>query len=259
MTAHTVVVASDIHFPHHHEKLWKNFKRFLRDAKPAHLILAGDLVDLVQLSIFEQPEDALSSGIDEIRIAAKQINSLLEFCPVTIMPGNHEDRWRRAIFGNRQRALKGAVGLTFREQFYAQGLDKSISFKEENLEFPGLWVGSRALLVRHGDKQSSRFGTQAIANKALRETPTISTLVGHHHRAELQARTVLGETLFSIANPHMSGTHDYNPWPNWQRGFTVFDFYGERRLADCKKFTPHLVVCDDEGSFCYAGKEYTSR
>lgn len=258
--AHTVVVASDIHFPHHHEALWTNFKDFLKDTRPSKIVVAGDIIDLSQLSIFELTEDALASGIDEIRMAAAELNGLLWFCgDVVIMPGNHEDRWRRAIFGTRARALKGAVGLTFKDQVYAQGLDKRIRFREENLEFPGLWLGKRSLLVRHGDRQAGRFGTQAVTNKALRETPTVSTIVGHHHRAELQAQTILGETRFAIANPHMSGQHGYNPWPNWQRGFTVLDFYGHSRLRDCSQFTPHLVVSDCDGSFSYAGRVYGKR
>lgn len=257
MTSHLVAVASDVHFPHHHEAAWRNFKKWCMDNKPEVIILAGDMIDLVQLSVFDKPEDSLASAIDEIKIAVREINSLLKCgAKIAVMPGNHEARWHRAIFGTRKAALKGAIGMTFKEQMYAQGLDTAIHWREENTGSPGVFIGKRALLVRHGDLQSGRFGVAAVSDKLLRETPTVSTLVGHFHRAQIKAQTVLGQTIFAIANPHLSGDHDYVSWPNWQRGFTTFEFYGRARLRDCEKFTPNLIVMQDDGSFCSNGVVY---
>lgn len=258
MTSHLVAVASDVHFPHHHEAAWRNFKKWCMDNKPEVIILAGDMIDLVQLSIFDKPEDSFESAIDEIKVAVPEINSLLKCgAKIALMPGNHEDRWRRAIFGTRKKALKGAVGMTFREQMYAQGLSTDIVWREETHGVPGIVLGRKALLIRHGDLQAGRNGTANVSDKCLRETPTISTIVGHYHRAQLKTQTTpLSETIFGIANPHLSGTHDYATNPNWQRGFTAFHFYGRARLRDCEKFTPNLVVMQNDGSFCYNGIIY---
>lgn len=257
MTSHLVAVASDVHFPHHHEAGWANFKQWCYDQKPEVIVLAGDMIDLVQLSVYDKPEDSFASAIDEIKVAVKEINSLIKCgAKIAVMPGNHEARWHKAIFGTRKAALKGAIGMTFKEQMYAQGLDNSVHWREENKNVPGLFLGRRALLVRHGDLQSGRFGVAAVSDKLLRETPTVSTLVGHFHRAQIKTQTVLGNTIFAIANPHLSGDHDYVSWPNWQRGFTAFTFYGRARLRDCERFTPNLIVMDADGGFAYGDRVY---
>ncbi len=256
---HLVAIASDLHFPHHHKAAWKNFKAWCTKNNPSLVVLAGDLIDLVQLSIFDKPEDSLDCAIDEIKIAVKEINGLIkEGRRIVVMPGIHEDRWRRSLLGGKKAALRGAIGLSFKEQLYAQGLDPSILWREESHSSPGIILGKNALLVRHGDRQSGKFGAANVSDKLLRETPTISTIVGHYHRAQLKTQTVLGKTIFAIANPHLSGDHDYAPWPNWQRGFTAVEFYGRSRLRDCEKFTPTLIVTDDEGNFCYNGVVYAN-
>lgn len=255
--SHLVAIVSDIHVPEQHHPLVANFKAWAIDNGPEVIVVAGDTVSLDALSRFDMESDAELDVGGEVALAAKLVNELAQLTTRTVViPGNHEARWNKAVFGTKSPMLKNAKGLSFKDQMYAQGLDSGVEWVEESKRSHGLYLGNKACLVRHGDLQSSRFGASNVAAKLLRETPTISTVVGHYHRAQVQCQTVLGKTVFGIANPHMSGDHGYNVSPNWQRGFTVLEFYGRSRLRDCVKFTPHLVVAAEDGSFAYGGHVY---
>lgn len=254
---HKVLVASDIHFGAELEAAVYNFMKFAVDTKPALLVLAGDIVDLTALSRYDPEADSPAHVIPEIKGAVRWTNALAKNSPTYILSGNHEDRWAKALTGSRAVSLKGAKGLTLHEQFLAQGLSKEVHWMDEGPGVPGLMVGKRALLIRHGHVQAGKYSSaKSIPDKLLRQTPTVSTLVGHHHRGGFLANTVLGETIFGIANPHLSGDHAYNPNANWQRGFTLLEFYGAKRLMDCERFTPHVIIMDADGGFCYGGKFY---
>ena len=139
---------------------------------------------------------------------------------------------------------------------WAQGLSSQIAWVKETAECPGLYVGKRALLVRHGHRQAGGWGIKNIAAGNLAKFPTVSTVVGHHHRAQMMAQTSLGRTVVAVANPHLSGDHEYAPSPNWQRGFTIIEFYGRKRLRDCVDFSIYVVIMDEKGRFALNGKVY---
>ena len=256
---HSVIVASDIHFGAEHGQAVDTFLAFALGLKPrpALMVLAGDIVDLSALSRYDPTSDTPANVVPEIQCAVRWTNRLAARSPVTILSGNHEDRWAKALLGTKAIALRGALGLTLRDQFLAQGMKRDVRWVDERPGVPGLMIGDRALLARHGHVQAGRYSNaKSIPDKLLRQTPTVSTIVGHHHRGGFLANTVLGQTIFGIANPHLSGDHDYCPNANWQRGFSLLEFYGASRLRDCRKFTPHVLIMDERGSFCYGGKQY---
>lgn len=254
---HLVCVFSDVHFDNEHEAAWAAFREWHREHKPALSIANGDIVDLGMLSRYEQNAHDPVYAIDQIKVAVKELNELSKECGRLIyVPGNHGERWEKAIFGSKAQALKGAAGMTLREQMYAQGLSPSIRWVAESSSCPGVYVGKKAVLVRHGHKQAGGWGIKNIASGNLAKFPTVSTVVGHHHRAQMMGRTSLGKTVVAIANPHLSGDHDYNTSPDWQRGFTILEFYGRKRLRDCIDFTPTVVIMDEKGRFAYNGKVY---
>jgi predicted phosphodiesterase len=254
---HLVCIFSDVHFDNEHKTAWSAFRQWHKEHKPSITIANGDIVDLGMLSRYEQSADDPVYAIDQIKIAVEQLNELDDECGRLIyVPGNHGERWEKAIFGTKAQALKGAAGMTLREQMYAQGLKSSIKWVQETSSCPGVYVGKKAVLVRHGHKQAGGWGIKNIAAGHLAKFPTVSTVVGHHHRAQLMGRTSLGKTVVAIANPHLSGDHDYNTSPDWQRGFTILEFYGRKRLRDCVDFTPQVVIMDEKGRFAYNGKVY---
>lgn len=255
---HRAFIVSDIHFDNHHDGAIAALEQAIKHLRPTVLVVDGDLVDLGSLSVkYDMAEDEQVHAIDQVAMAVEWLNNMREFVGrIVIIPGNHEERWEKLIFGKKAPMLKGAKGLTLREQFYAQGLHESIRWVSESKHVPGVWLGKQAVLVRHGHKQARGFGAVDIAGKMLREVPGISQVIGHHHRAQLRTQTVFGRTVFAIANPHLSGEHDYSVHPDWQRGFTILEFYGRKRMRDCVQVSPHLVIMDSKGRFSYGGKQY---
>lgn len=254
---HRVCVFSDVHFDVEHKKCWASFRSWHQDNRPAVSVAMGDMVDLGMLSRFEQGSEDQTHAVVQIRRAVEELNSVAKECgTLIVMPGNHEERWEKAIYGKNAPALKGATGLDLKSQYYAQGLNPGIRWVSESADNPGLLLGKKAMLVMHGHKQSTGWGIKNISSANLTKFPTVSTIVGHHHRAQMMCRTSLGQTIVSIANPHLSGSHEYNITPDWQRGFTVLEFYGRTRLRDCETFTPYVVVMDTRGRFVWNGKVY---
>lgn len=254
MSIHPVLVVSDIHFPIHHERGWAAVKQFAADVKPERVIAAGDIVDLQVLSSFDPDEQCVVDVSREIKMGANELNEISQNSELDVVPGNHEDRWDRAILGKKYLALRGCSGLGLEDQFRAQGLRSDAKWRRETAASPFLPLGKNALIILHGHNQKNSGTSIAVKNAA--RFAGVSTLVGHHHRAQLHTHTVLGKTHISIANPHLSNHHEYMKTPNWQRGFTFLEFYGHSRLRDCTKFTPHLIIMDENGSFCWNGKVY---
>ena len=249
-----VALASDIHFPKHHRALWEGFKRWHKDVRPALTVLAGDVVDLGALSDFPPEEDENLDVAREMRMAAKEINSLEG--PKTVLPGNHEKRFHRALKGKLAPQLRGMLGLTFSEQMHAQGLRKdNVTWVFESSRVHGLWLGKKSLLVRHGDNQF-KFGPKHLAAAMLQKTPNASQVIGHCHRAQIMCRTSLGHTTVAVTNPTMQLPQEFAKDADWQHGFSYFEFWGGKRLQDCKYFTPYLVIAQRDGSFSYGGKVY---
>lgn len=255
---HRVFIVSDIHFDNHHAGAMRALEEAISTLRPKVLVVDGDLIDLASLSVkYDMEDDCQVFAVEQIKMAVVWLNKMRQYVQrVIVLPGNHEARWEKAIFGKRAPMLKGAKGLTLKEQFYAQGLDSEIRWVSESVHVPGVWLGKRAVLVRHGDKQAKGFGAADIAGKLLREAPAISQVVGHHHRGQLRCQTVMGRTYFAVANPHLSGEHAYSLHPDWQRGFTILEFFGRKRLRDCEKVTPHVVIMDERGRFAYGGRVF---
>lgn len=256
---HRVIVASDIHLGAESKPAVDAWRKFTLQTKPALVVLAGDIVDLQALSKYDPEEDSAPSVIDEIQLAVKLINGFVnKSIPVYILSGNHEDRWKKAVIGPKGVALKGAKGLTLEAQFRLQGMYDSVAWVDEGISCPGLIIGKDALLIRHGHMQAGRYtSSKNIPERLLNSTPGISCLVGHHHRAQLLYRTVLGKTTVGIANPYLGAPQAYSPNANWQSGFTVLDFYGRSRLRDCESFSPQIAVMDKNCNFVIDGKVHT--
>lgn len=93
-----------------------------------------------------------------------------------------------------------------------------------------------------------------IAANRVNKNLGASEVVGHHHRAQLFARSAGGRTAVVIANPCMTGDHEYAPDADWQRGFTILETFGEGHgLA-----TAYPIVMHD-GAFAWSGRLYDGR
>lgn len=213
------------------------------------------MVDLGVLSRFDPDPDEELIVADELRMCSEELNSL--GCPVTVLDGNHEARWRKALMRNIAPNMRGCFGLSFAEQMYAQGLRDNIKFVFESSECFGLCLGSGdgRVLIRHGDHQFP-MGPRHVAAAMLARTPSINQVIGHVHRSQMAAYTSLGKTYWAVANPTMQKPQEFAKDPNWQLGFTLVHFWGGNSLDTCTKSMPQIILANNDGSFVYEGKVY---
>jgi len=247
-----VAIVNDIHFDLHDVPTWKAFRKWHKDHKPGKTVMLGDFLDLGMISRYGVHKDDPLYVIPQIKCFVQEANALaLECGELVIVEGNHDERWSKYVNGQVPFTLRESIGLTLREQCYAQGLTKKAKWVTEDVKVRGVKCGP--YLLRHGHNQARGFagGGEYLAANKLKKSMGENEIFGHHHRAQLHCQTARGKTAIAIANPCMTGDHAYDIDPNWQRGFTVLELYG----PDNKYATPHLIISQD-GHFAYGGKVY---
>ncbi len=248
-----VAIVSDIHFDLHDRPTWNAFKMWCKDVRPNKIVVLGDFVDLGMLSRFTQGKNDPLFVIDQIKCFVAEMDEIVKYTKsLTIVEGNHDERWAKHVLGGeRAYAMRDMIGLSLKEQCYAQGLTPKAQWLVEDTEVKGVQCGP--YLLRHGHNQARGWGGggKHLAAAHIMKSLGESEVFGHHHRAQLFCQTARGKTAIAVSNPCMTGDHDYNPDPNWQRGFTVLELYG----PDNKYATPHLII-SHEGHFSYGGKIY---
>jgi len=247
-----VAIVSDIHFDAHDPAAWAAFRLWHTTNRPAETIVLGDFVDLGMMSRYRQGDEDPLNAIEQVKEFVREANALAAECELlTVVEGNHDERWGRLVEAFQAGALKGAIGLTLREQCYAQGLDSRVRWIRESAKTPPLRIGGFTL--RHGHRQVGRFGgPMHIAANRITKNLGASEVVGHHHRAQFFARSAGGRTAVVIANPCLTGDHEYAPDADWQRGFTIIETLGADRA------TAYPIVMHD-GAFAWAGRVYDGR
>ncbi len=247
-----VAIVNDIHFDLHDPATWNAFKAWAKATKPAKVVVLGDFLDLGMISRYEIGQSDPLFAIPQIQCFVAEMEELSKYTKeLVIIEGNHDERWAKYLAGSKPFALRGAIGLSLKEQCFAQGLTKKAKWMQEDMLVRGVQVGP--FLLRHGHNQARGFGgggKHLAANKIMKSMGE-NEVFGHHHKAQLFCQTSGGKTAIAIANPCMTGTHGYDIDPNWQRGFTVLDCYGPGN----KYATPHLVIAQD-GHFSYNGIIY---
>lgn len=251
--AELVAIVSDIHFDLHDPATWLAFKKWHAEVKPNKVVVLGDFLDLGMMSRYVQGMNDPLFAIPQIQVFAQEMNELVKANPsgeFIVVEGNHDERWTKVILGAVPHIFKGAIGLTLKEQCYSQGLNKSVRWLKEDTLVSGVKCGP--FVLRHGHNQQAKFGLgKHLAATRLSKTLGVSEVFGHYHRAQMFCQTALGKTAIAIANPCMTGAHDYNKDPDWQRGFTILELYG----PDNCYATPHVIVTNN-GHFAWNGKVY---
>lgn len=240
-------ILSDMHVAIIHEPTLDACEDWCRDVQPDELFLNGDTFDFSVLSPYPKGEDALACAIDEVKAAVKIINRLHKYTKrIRIQWGNHCKRWEKTVIGGNSQALKGAIGLTLKEQCKFQGLDPRVEWSKESAKTPGVWL-SQDLVARHGDMQSGRFGGAVnICTNRLNKNNGVSEIVGHHHRAQIAYRTAMGRSSFVMALPTMANFEDYAPGTDWQQGWAVLSLFREPKRREAPTLPlvvqPSLVI-----------------
>lgn len=246
-----VAIVSDIHFDMHHEPTWRAFRKWHSDVRPSKTVILGDFLDLGMMSKYVQEMNAPLHAIPQIKMFVQEANALVQECKeLIVVEGNHDERWNKLVFGNAPHVLQNALGLTLEEQCRMQGLSKKVKWVHEDTVTKGVKCGP--FVLRHGHNQAGRFGSaKHLAANRLTKTMGTSEVFGHHHRAQVYCQTALGRTAVAVCNPCMTGDHEYNKDPDWQRGFTILELYGPDNMFA----SPYLVIMND-GHFAYRGKVY---
>lgn len=247
------LVPGDIHFPVHDpaavDAMVSWFEGHYR--APHHrrgVVFQGDTLDCWGSSRYPKAARRLhnqSRLADEVRAA----RPLLEWAGdqplrATMILGNHEDRLNELLDGHPE--LHGASGASFGA---LTGLDTVPGLE---ILGHGDWVClGDAVAICHGD--ADRFPRKAAAVAA--KYPDQVTLWGHTHHAEAYYLTVYGVD----GRPHVRGAvnvghlslveeQEYTADPNWQQGFAVVEFFGDR--GDGRPFfrvEQHMVLRDRAG------------
>lgn len=245
-----VSIISDIHFDLHDVPTWRAFRKWHAEVRPYKTIVLGDFVDLGMMSRWEGHRNEPQHAIPQLECCVGEMNELVKECGELIMlEGNHDERWDKLVL-NAGASIKDALGLTLREQMFMLGLDKRISYFKEDTKVKGVKVGP--YLLRHGHRQGSRFGGgKHLAATRLQNNLHENEIFGHFHKAQMFSVTGNGRTATAIANPCMTGDHEYQPDPNWQRGFTIMELYGPDNM-----FCNARPIVMNGGHFAYSGKVY---
>jgi predicted phosphodiesterase len=247
-----IAIVNDIHFDEHDVPTWRAFRKWHKDVRPAKTIMLGDFLDLGMVSRYTVGKTDPLFAIVQIKCFVKEANELIKECgELIVVEGNHDERWDKHVYGAIPSALRDAIGLSLREQCFAQGLDKKVKWVKEDVQVKGVQCGP--FLLRHGHNQARGFGGggKHLAANRIMKTLGQSEIFGHHHKVQMHCQTAQGKTAIAIANGCMTGNHGYDPDPNWQRGFCVLELYGPGN----KYATPHPIIIQ-EGHFAYNGKVY---
>lgn len=228
---------------------WRAFRQWHADVRPDRTVIGGDFLDLEQLSTFPKDPRNGMSVIPEIREFVREANALAAECgELHIVEGNHESRWSRRM-QELAAALFGAVGLTLKDQCFAQGLSRDVHWHLEDKHFRGIAEGQ--MLIRHGHNDAGRFGGgKHIASNLIEKTLGRSITVGHHHTVQMICRRRDdGKLAIGTCNGTFEEPADFAMANPWVYGFTVY----ERCSSEWS--TPHPIVIEN-GVFAYGGKVY---
>ena len=244
-------VISDVHWPETHQATWNAFRKWHSVWKPNHTIVAGDGLDLPSLSTFTPDPEKEERALPGITGWVKELNALKkEAAKLTLIEGNHEERWFRKIIAPAIRQTYGLAGFSIEEQLRFQGLDQHIAYCVEDHTWTGIRCGQ--FLIRHGHRQSGRFGAKHIAyNLLIKAAGMHSEIIGHHHQVQLHVQSSrMGRSRIGLTNGHMQTDQAWNGRGSWTRGFTILELDLNNDWA-----TPHPIVIED-GRFAYAGRLY---
>lgn len=248
-----VAVLADLHIGAEDRQALEAVRRWHRHVRPDTTVLLGDFVDLGMLSRFLQSPEAPHEAIPQVRAFAALANALAaEARRVVVVEGNHDERWSKAL-GPIAHTLRGALGLTLEAQCRAQGLDPRVEWVHEDARTEGVRVGQ--FVLRHGHNQSGRFGGgKHLAATRITKSLGVCEVFGHHHRGQVFCQSAHGRTAIAVACPCLAADQDYQPDPDWQRGFVVL----ELSAPEYTVATPHLVLIEG-GRFSWGGRTYDGR
>lgn len=175
------LVASDLHFPHHHEGAFEVFLGLIEAIMPEEVVLDGDVFDFPQISRFAKDPTKVTQLQTDIDLCREQVLARIqkaggEDTVYRFIVGNHEEsRWKRYLWERcpeiaslRCLTMEAVLGLT------------EMGWVWQPYEY---WVTDQ-LIVFHGDRHTNTLGGGS-AMSARKEMIDVgcSGLTAHTHHA----------------------------------------------------------------------------
>lgn len=232
-----IVQINDLHIPFHDKNTLEVFYKFLKDVKVDKIIIAGDLLDFYELSTFDKDPMRKFTIQEEIDKCYEVLKKLKEYCSeIHFIKGNHEDRLRRFLWKNPSLASIKVLELS-----------KLLNLDTLGIEYHDFEYVYRKFRFTHGTIVRQESGATAKA-ELLKYGGSMAS--GHTHRLAMYIKTDArgtvgayeGGCLCELTPEYIQGT------PNWQQGFLVFDFDGDRFFCQVVPIIDH--------KFIYGNKKY---
>jgi hypothetical protein len=213
------VFLSDIHVPFHDPVAIKVVLGFMAWFKPHRTFLVGDIVDFCQISKFDKNPTRLlklQEDIDETNLLIRKIVEVGG--RVTYITGNHEMRLMRYLWQHPEIANLRDLAIP-----HLLGLDElGVEFWGENAPY-----SFHDFLIEHGDIARKHSGYTA---RGMMEKRSTSGLSGHSHRLASHYYTCHGGDFVWFENGCLCDRRPEYLFgaPNWQQGFSIGWFRGDR-------------------------------
>ena len=232
-----IVQINDIHIPFQDKETLRVLYKFLADFKPSQIVIAGDMLDFYELSSFDKDPKRKFCIQDEIDQCYEFLKELKKYCEeIHFIKGNHEDRLRRFLWKNPSLAsikvleLPKLLNLDTLGIFY-----HDFEYVYNNFRF------THGTIVRQESGASAKAELMKYGN---------SMASGHTHRLGTYVKT---DSRGTVAAYEGGCLCDLNPEyingiPNWQQGFIVYRFIGNRFFAQPIPIIDH--------KFIYGNKKY---
>lgn len=253
-----VVALGDTQFPFEEPAAWALTLLWLRDVKPAEVILTGDIIDAYSVSKFEK-DPRLSYG-EEIQHTHDRLAELRAAvgpeAKVTFVPGNHELRHTRYV-RNEAPQLVGlrdhATGRELLSLPHLLGLDiigidwvgpEANAMGDEYLN--GVYRITDDLVATHGFHAKKGGGGASLL--PLVDAWQVSVVGGHDHRQGIGQRTVGGvigaaPTKLRAISTGMLCRRNLGYLPadtsDWQWGFAVISMTSDGWHPEIVEIDPH--------------------
>ncbi len=240
----TGVIICDTQHPFQDQRALREVELFLGEFQPDILIYNGDIGDFYQISTFDKNPgraDGLQTDLNSVAGMFTRHGILLPNTRKIFVPGNHEFRLQRFLWGNAP-ALASLDCLTVEGLFKLKENGIEITEYEEGVLF------NKVLWVTHGDMVRAHSGFTA---KGMSDKHGGSGIMAHTHRlGSYYKRDRFGTFGWWEGGCLCDLEPDYISHPNWQQGFTIFHFIKDRFWVE-----PVPII---NRKFLYAGKLYGS-
>ena len=240
----TAVVLNDTHNPFQDQRALREVELFLGELQPDMVVYAGDMSDFYALSKFDKNParaDSLQEDLNSTAELFKRQRALLPNARMVFIPGNHEDRLRRHLWGQ-------SPGLNSLDCLTIEGLYKLEENNIESVEYEEGVLVNGVFWMTHGDLIRAHAGYTA---KGMSDKHGGCGIHGHSHRlGSYYKRDRFGVYGWWENGALCNLDPDWISFPNWQQGFSLVHFTKERFWVEQCQIIKRR--------FMYAGKLYGS-